>query len=329
VRRALVESVRQPGGGYRTSAAELRTDSDAETRDELELMGTGRVFSRYGAPVRDTEGRRIGRLVVLREITREREAERMKDGFFALVSHELRTPLTSILGYVELLLEDEELGPDARQFLGVVERNSRRLLRLVGDLLFVAQVEAGRLALDPEPLDLHRLAAEAVEAARPRAEAQAVELACEIADGLPAVPGDRDRLGQVLDNLIANALKFTPEGGRVTVGLRAAHGMAELTVRDTGAGIPPEEQDRLFDRFFRAESAVAQAVPGVGLGLTIVKAICEAHGGDIAVESTPGRGATFRARVPLRAPAREAPQEVSSSAAAPDGLAPSGGEGGR
>ena len=333
VRRALVESVRRPGGGYRTHgthATEAGRDPEAEVRDVLEMLGTGRVFARFGAPVRDGEGRRIGRLVVLREITREREAERMKDEFFALVSHELRTPLTSILGYLELLLEDEEVGEGPRHFLEVVERNARRLLRLVGDLLFVAQVEAGRLALEPEDVDLGRLVREAVEAAQPRAEAAGARLSAEVAGEVPPLRGDRDRLGQVLDNLIANALKFAG-GGRVTVGLRERAGVAELSVSDTGPGISAEDQARLFDRFFRADSAVRGAVPGVGLGLTIVKAICEAHGGDVAVESAPGAGATFRVRLPSSAATPRPPAQVGSSSAAgaEDRSGSPAGEGGR
>jgi signal transduction histidine kinase/CHASE3 domain sensor protein len=328
VRRALVESVRLPGGGYRTNAIGAENDPDAEIRDELELMGAQRTFARYGAPVRDTDGRRIGRLVVLREITREREAERMKDEFFALVSHELRTPLTSILGYLELLVEDEEVPPEQQYYLGIVQRNARRLLRLVGDLLFVAQVEAGRLSLEEGTVDLPQLAVEAVEAARPRAEGDGIELVCRT-DELPPLPGDRDRLGQVLDNLITNALKFTPKGGCVSVSVTSREGVAELTVCDTGPGISADDQQQLFERFFRAESAVEGAVPGVGLGLTIVKAICEAHGGRIDVQSEPGAGATFRVQLPMRTPRAAVDQIGSGGGVSPEGLAPSSGVGGR
>jgi signal transduction histidine kinase len=232
----------------------------------------------------------------------EREAEILKDQFFALVSHELRTPLTSIIGYLELVLEDSEpLAPNQRRFLGVVDRNARRLLRLVGDLLFVAHVEAGRLALEMGEVDLRTLTTEAVEAARPRAEGK--DLALEaVVDGVPPMAGDRDRLAQVLDNLVSNAVKFTPERGSVTVRLTAQDSQALIEVEDSGVGIPAAEQERLFERFFRASTATERAIPGVGLGLTIAKAIVEAHGGELDFESVVGAGTTFRVRLPLRRP---------------------------
>jgi PAS domain S-box-containing protein len=237
----------------------------------------------------------------------EREAEILKDQFFALVSHELRTPLTSIIGYLELVLEDDqELTDHHRRFLGVVDRNARRLLRLVGDLLFVAHVEAGRLALEVGEVDLRTLTREAVEAARPRAESKELTLEAAAQD-VPAMAGDRDRLAQVLDNLVSNAVKFTPQGGTVTVRLAAKDGAALIDVRDTGVGIPAAEQDRLFERFYRASTATERAIPGVGLGLTIAKAIVEAHEGTLDFDSIEGAGTTFRVRLPLRPPPTGSP----------------------
>jgi signal transduction histidine kinase len=197
----------------------------------------------------------------------ERAAEILKDQFFALVSHELRTPLTSIIGYLELVLEDDEALTDHhRRFLGVVDRNARRLLRLVGDLLFVAHVEAGRLALEVGEVDLRTLTTEAIEAARPRAEAKDLVLEAVTQD-VPLMAGDRDRLG-----------------------------------------IPEAEQDRLFERFYRASTATERAIPGVGLGLTIAKAIVEAHGGTLDFDSVEGAGTTFRVRLPLNPPPTGAPE---------------------
>jgi signal transduction histidine kinase/HAMP domain-containing protein/CHASE3 domain sensor protein len=280
-------------------------DMSREARDEITLLGTRRAFARYATPVRDNHGRQIGRLLVLREVTGEREAERVKEEFFALVSHELRTPLTAVLGYVELVLA-EHAHPDAdhaeqHRHLEIVERNAQRLLRLVGDLLFAAQVESGSLLLDPGVVELAQITREAVEAARPRAEDAGILLTAQI-DPLPPTVGDRDRLTQVLDNLISNALKFTPGGGRVEVRIGAVGDDARLQVSDTGVGVPQEEQSRLFDRFFRASNATSRAVPGVGLGLMIVRAIVAAHGGTIAVASEVGAGTTFTVRLPLQAP---------------------------
>jgi len=272
---------------------------DGEVRDEIELPRRGRLYARYVGPVRDDRDELVGRLVVLRDVTGEREADRLKDEFFALVSHEFRTPLTSVIGYVELVLDDEEdpVSAEHRHFLGVVDRNATRLLRLVGDLLFAAQVEAGRLQLEPADVDLGRITREAVEAARPLAEDRRIELVAEIG-GLPPIRGDGDRLGQVLDNLISNALKFTDEGGRVRVSVASGDGHAVIEISDSGPGIAPEELDRLFERFFRARAATDGAIPGVGLGLTIVRAIVEAHEGTISVASQPGAGATFRVELP-------------------------------
>jgi signal transduction histidine kinase len=226
------------------------------------------------------------------------EGERLKDEFFALVSHELRTPLTSIIGYLELVLDDhDELSEEARRFLEVVERNAKRLLRLVGDMLFVAQVEAGRLSLESHAVDLDKVAADAVEAARPAAERAGVKLSLE-AEHVRPILGDRDRFGQMLDNLISNALKFTPDEGTVDVRLTDAGDRAIVEVADTGMGIPDSEQQRLFERFFRASSATSRAVPGAGLGLTIVKTIVEAHGGTVGLTSQEGEGTCVRIELP-------------------------------
>jgi signal transduction histidine kinase len=233
---------------------------------------------------------------------RLRELDRLKDEFLSLVSHELRTPLTSIRGYLDLVLDEEagELSAEQRRFLEAVERNSGRLLRLVGDLLFVAQADAGRLSLEQAHVDVARLAAECVEGAQPAADEKAINLALG-GSPVPALVGDRGRLAQVLDNLVSNALKFTPEGGTVSVKTSLDSDYVVIEVADTGIGIPLEDQPRLFERFFRSTAATEQAIPGTGLGLAIVKAIVEAHGGTISVYSLQGQGTTFRVELPLEA----------------------------
>jgi signal transduction histidine kinase len=230
-----------------------------------------------------------------------RKLDSLKDEFVALVSHELRTPLTSILGYLELVTEaPESLTDEQRQFLGVVERNADRLQRLVADLLFVAQVDAGKFQLQREEVDLRELATASVESARPAAAAQNVAIALD-ADSTPTVHADVARLAQLLDNLVSNAIKFTPAGGRVTVRVARVGGDAILAVTDTGIGIPPPEQERLFERFYRATAATEEAIQGTGLGLAITKAIVEAHGGTIGVMSREGFGTTFSVTLPLAA----------------------------
>jgi PAS domain S-box-containing protein len=231
-----------------------------------------------------------------------RELDRMKDDFVALVSHELRTPLTSIRGYVELLTSGQAgaLSGRQRRHLDVVERNSRRLLRLVDDLLFFSQARARGLALTLERVDAREVAREAVDAARPAAEKKRIDLALEL-DGPTPVHADRARLGQLLDNLLSNAIKFTPEGGRVEVSAHPEDGHAIVTIADSGLGIPSDDQERVFEGFFRSASATAQAIPGTGLGLAIAQTIAAAHGGSIAIASRAGEGATFTVRLPARA----------------------------
>ena len=227
------------------------------------------------------------------------QADRMKDEFLALVSHELRTPLTSIVGYLELLRDDgDDLGSEQGQrFLEVIQRNATRLQRLVDDVLFAARAEAGRMALDKSEIDLADVIEESVAAAGPKAEDSDVAVCCE-AEATPRIEGDPDRLGQALDNLISNALKFTPPGGRVDVVLRNLGERARIEVRDTGLGMAEDDRVRAFERFFRA-SATRDYAPGVGLGLTIVKTIVEGHGGTIELDSREGVGTTFTIELPL------------------------------
>jgi signal transduction histidine kinase len=249
----------------------------------------------------------------------EAAAERLKAEFFALVSHELRTPLTSIIGYLELVSEEgSRLSEDGRSFLEIIERNANRLERLVGDLLLVAQVEAGTFALALADVRLDALATDAVAAARPRARREGVELALE-AESMPSCAGDPQRLAQVFDNLISNAIKFTPAGGRVTVRVGVRGSEATVEVEDTGVGIPSDEQANLFDRFYRTARAERHQVQGVGLGLSIVKAIVESHGGAIRVSSEEGSGTTFSVTLPLRPRPRGAATSGTESAGQPNG----------
>jgi signal transduction histidine kinase len=227
------------------------------------------------------------------------EIDRLKDEFVSSISHELRTPLTSIAGYVELLLEEED-DQLKRGHLGIVERNADRLLALVSDLLFAARLQYGRLELEQLPVDLQTLVREAADSARPRAKAASVDLRVETVV-VPEILGERAKLGQLLDNLVSNAIKFTPTGGHVDVRLSAAGDTIRIEVSDTGIGIAEEERERLFERFFRAQSALERQIQGTGLGLYISKAIVDAHGGRIGVDSAPGEGTTFVVDLPVAA----------------------------
>ena len=250
---------------------------------------------------RDDAGQVSGYLFVAIDQTQAREVSRLKDEFVGLISHELRTPLSSVLGYLELVRDDEEnpLSEGQQQYLGVAARNAHRLLRLVGDLLFTAQVESGKFSLDTSRIDLAPLVLASIETARPAAASAGVALIPDFATGSVIVDGDPVRLGQSFDNLISNAIKFTPSGGTVTVSLNASVPDAVIAVRDTGYGIPPDELEKLFGRFFRASTATKNAVPGIGLGLTITRAIITAHGGHIAVDSRVDEGTGFVVTLPL------------------------------
>ena len=238
---------------------------------------------------------------------RSEELARLRDSLVAVVSHELRTPLTSIIGYLEMLEEDTgNLTSEQNAYLGIVRRGSERLMALVEELLLVVEADRGLLHLHEDVVDVPTLVEDTVESARPAADARTIVLRAEHGTS-GSVVADQRRLAQLLDNLVSNAIKFTPDGGRVVVRSGRRDGQLVLEVTDTGDGIAPEDRERLFDPFFRAREATVNAVPGTGLGLTIAKAIVEAHHGALEVDSSPGDGTTFRARIPLAGTNQPAP----------------------
>ncbi|WP_185740432.1 PAS domain-containing sensor histidine kinase [Homoserinimonas aerilata] len=253
----------------------------------------------------DENGRTVGYIFVGTDISERKELSRLQDEFVGLVSHELRTPISSILGYLELMRDDTDapLSDEQRHYLGVAERNAHRLLRLVGDLLFTAQVTAHKFPIEAAEVDVNALVEAAVESARPVSKRGNVLLLSKPAAAAPIVHGDATRIAQACDNLLSNAIKFTPRGGTVTVSVSVTSGaegsFARVAVRDTGMGIPPDEIAQLSTRFFRASTATRSAVQGVGLGLSITKAIVTAHGGELSADSEVGVGTTFAFTLPL------------------------------
>jgi signal transduction histidine kinase len=286
--------------------AALRAGDRAQRAVALETAARRRTLNRIDAglvllvllvfaAVAALVSRRAGQLAAHNE--RLQRLDRLKDTFIAAVSHELRTPLTSTIGALKTV-EARPLPAEQRdELLRIARVQAERLARLVDELLFFSEVETGRLRLSETTLDLSALAATAVEAAQPAAGAR--EVAVSAAGDALELRGDAGRLAQLLDHLVANAVKFTPAGGSVEVRTTVAGGRAVVEVADTGVGIAAAEQDGLFDRFFRSEAAVAQAVPGTGIGLAIVKAIVDAHSGTISVRSAEGAGTTVRVELPL------------------------------
>ncbi len=229
---------------------------------------------------------------------RLQELERMRSEFLAMISHDLHTPLTAIKGSMEVLA-NEKVGMElSRELLGIAQKNTDRLFRMVSDILDLARIEAGRFELRREPFDLVGGLRGAMDRLRRLAEDRGVRLRLEAEEGLPQVPADALRMDQVFTNLLGNALKFTPRGGQVSVRARARPGELLVEVRDSGIGIAAEHLERIFDRFYRVPLPHGERVEGTGLGLSICKAIVEEHGGRIWAESVAGQGSTFSFTLP-------------------------------
>ncbi|MGJ3189542.1 sensor histidine kinase [Paenarthrobacter sp. FR1] len=266
--------------------------------DQLVWLGAGpeqRAFTTSARPMVDDAGKFAGSVVVFSDVTDLVNALAAKDDFVANVSHEFRTPLTSILGYVELILDDPDvLDGRSRKQLDIVRRNAERLLTLVSDLL---AVRSGQIAIQPHAVDVAELVRGSVTSAEPRAAKAGIRLSMDLPDALEAHV-DSSRIAQVLDNLVSNAIKYSPDGGDVEVAAWEDQDFVFCRVTDTGMGMNEEEQAEAFTKFFRAGGVRNSTIPGVGLGLPISKAIVEAHGGTITLESEPGRGTTFTVKMP-------------------------------
>ncbi len=257
-----------------------------------------RALSVSARSVRDGGGELVGAALAYKDVTEFMRAMDLKDDFVATVSHEFRTPLTSISGYISLLLDEaDRLEAEDVRYLEIVARNTERLKHLVTDLVTSAKVDARPMDVESAPAILTDLVSSAVDSARPAADAKQLTLTLTQPRHLTAVV-DPQRFVQVVDNLVSNAVKYTPHGGRVEVRLAGFDDHVELTVSDTGVGIAPEERDRLFTRYFRTQDAESSEVPGVGLGLSISKKIVESHGGRIEVDSS-DQGTTFLVWLPL------------------------------
>ena len=270
------------------------------------ILDLGRqVIQAHLSPVLTEVGEFIGIVTVLRDITREIEAERAKSEFVSNVSHELRTPLTSIVGYTSLLA-NHVVGPINDQqanFLKVVQTNADRLVTLINDLLDISRIESGRLELNIQPIALETVIRDVAEMLKPQCDQKSLTLKVVIEPGLVFVLGDKNRLVQIIANLASNACRYTLAGGSITLALSQSGDTARVDVADTGIGIGPEDQAKIFQRFYRVNNAAIFETNGTGLGLPITKMLVEMHGGRMWVKSEVNHGSTFTFVLPIQAEA--------------------------
>jgi two-component system phosphate regulon sensor histidine kinase PhoR len=294
-----LEAARVPGLQF---AIEAALEAEMPLSREIEVLRGQRVLHASLAALRGDDGAVVGAVAVFHDVTELKRLEQARREFVANVSHELRTPLTAIKGYAETLLHGGLADPDsAAEFVRAIDRHAERLRLLIEDLLDLAAVEQGRARLDLLPTSAAEAAAQAVGVVRPAAEAKGQTLRIDVPESLPDCLADRDRLAQVLINLLDNAIKFTPAGGRIGIEARADGDRLEIAVRDTGPGIPPEDLGRIFERFYRVERSRDRREGGTGLGLAIAKHLVQAMDGSLEATSAPGAGSTFRVTLPLAA----------------------------
>jgi two-component system phosphate regulon sensor histidine kinase PhoR len=303
-RRPLLEVIRNVDLHGLLSESRAAADGLVVSREIKLPEPSERVLQVHAVPLRFT-GDEPGVVIILHDITELRRLEQVRTEFVANVSHELRTPLTAIQGYLETLLDGALEEPQhARKFLEIVFRHTERLGRLTDDLTDLSNIELGRISLRIEPADLTEVTESALAIIQPRAGSGRVTVEASLPVDMPDVLADRDRLAQILINLVDNAVKYTPAGGHVWVeAQRLPSGMVEVAVRDTGVGIPKADLPRLTERFYRVDKARSRELGGTGLGLAIVKHLVLAHGGELGIESELWKGTTVRFTLPTGKPA--------------------------
>jgi len=274
-----------------------------------------REYMMYSTPVRGAQGEYLGRFFSIRDVTHEKAVDRMKSEFVSLVSHELRTPLTSIKGYVDLLLrEPGQLDVTQRESLEIVQKNARRLVALINDLLDLSHLEEGKDVLRRTMFDVQTIIQDVIQMFQVQLQSKEQMLASDFSPSPVLVVGDPERVAQIFMNLLSNAHKYTPTGGRIAVTIRQDARQVQIAVSDNGIGMSAEEQRKLFTRFYRVKNHITQEAGGTGLGLAITKMLVEMHNGDIQVRSTPGEGSIFSFTLP------KVQEQVVSVAAVPSTL---------
>jgi signal transduction histidine kinase len=282
-------------------ADELRSAGGRAIEIQLDRGNGIRIVMARLNTVAFEDGTLVGHTLALHDVTAEREIADMKNEFVSTVSHELRTPLTSIKGYVDLILDGDagSINEIQREFLGIVKENSDRLVELINEMLDITRIESGRVHLKVEPINVQDAVEGAVDTFRAVLSRTGRAVDLNIEHGLPPVAADRDRVGQVLVNLISNALKYSPAGGLVAVGVARQGDFVKVLVSDQGLGLSEEDRSQMFTKFFRVDSAMTREIGGTGLGLSICKTIIELLGGEIGVESVLGEGSTFWFTLPV------------------------------
>jgi signal transduction histidine kinase len=293
-----------------TVTKSISADTESVVEKDIEFVSnnesTKRVLRTSSAVVEDPNGNTVGMVTTLNDITRQKEVERLKGEFLANVSHELRTPLVAIEKSVSMMLDQSagQVSDTQKQFLTIAERNLKRLTLLINDLLDLSKLEAQKMKISPALVNPSQVIDEAVNSLDSWAKTKSVSIEKVIADGLPLISIDPNRIIQVLINLIGNAIKFTPSAGKITVSCTQSieQGIVTIRVQDTGVGIPQEDLSKIFDKFYQTRERPSSDICGTGIGLTIVKEIVELHGGKVWAESEHGKGAAFIFTLPLSAP---------------------------
>ncbi|HPG26135.1 MAG TPA: ATP-binding protein, partial [Myxococcota bacterium] len=297
--RTVIEVLRLPEVDDLLTSAR---DAAAALVRDVEVRGRGqadRILLAHAAGF-PSKGPRVGVLAVFHDVTQVRRVDRVRRDFIANASHELRTPLTAIQGFAETLASTSPLDPEeTATYLGVIQRNARRMTTLIDDLMELSRIEsdAAPAALDFGPVDVCRVARTQLADLAPRLERAKLEAEC-LSDSAPPAWTDRHALERILENLLTNAIRYTDAGGRITVEVVPRADRLEVTVADTGIGIPKDVQDRIFERFYRVDAARSRAVGSTGLGLSIVKHLLQSIRGEIRVESEPGQGSRFIVSLP-------------------------------
>ena len=276
--------------GFRAAMEALADDPEGEAIHDLERPD-GRAFRMFTAPVRDASSELLGRVFVFQERTAEREAERLKSELMATVSHELRTPLSSVLGFAELLRHRDVDAQTHREYVDTIHGEALRLTNLINDFLDLQRIEEGSFTLSLDPFELRDLLRDQVRLFS--AQSSHHELELELPDEPLHLLGERERIAQVVANLVSNAIKYSPSGGTVRVRAERKGDQVKVSVLDSGVGIPADQQHRLFTKFFRVDSSDTRRIGGTGLGLALCREIVEAHGGRIGFDSVEGEGSTF------------------------------------